>query len=145
MNNFSEIISLIILGVIILAIVKFQIYLSKKESFLYGLILPALSFLLVIGWYVLLTPASMETADDFSYTTFVSESTGTDDTMQEETPPQTPAETTKADADMMTGSFITIFTFGNIGTVFLLIIYWIQRRKRTLRSELERMKRSELC
>lgn len=65
--------------------------------------------------------------------------------MQEETPPQTPAETTKADSDMMTGSFITIFTLGNIGTVFLLIIYWIQRRERTLRSELERMKRNELC
>lgn len=72
MNNFSEIISLIILGVIILAVIKFQIYLSKKDSCLYGLILPALSFLFVIGWYVLLTPASMETEDDFSYTTFVS-------------------------------------------------------------------------
>lgn len=143
--NFGEILLLFLFGIIVFAIVKFQIYLSKKENPLYGLILPVVSFLLVLCWYVLLTPARFETSEDFSTDIVISENMETGEITQEEMPAQDiTADEVEMDQDMRDTSFIVTITTGNIGTIVLLIIYWTLRRRRTLHSELKQMELEEL-
>lgn len=143
--NFGEILLLFLFGIIAFAIVKFQIYLSKKKNPLYGLILPVVSFLLVLCWYVLLTPARFETSEDFSTDIVISENMETGEITQEEMPAQDiTADEVEMDQDMRDTSFIVTITTGNIGTIVLLIIYWTLRRRRTLHSELKQMELEEL-
>ena len=66
MSYLKEIILIILFGIVILTVVKFQIYLSKKEKPFYGLILPIFSFSAVLSGYLLLTPASFETSENFT-------------------------------------------------------------------------------
>ncbi len=134
----------LLLIIFIFAVVKFQIYLSKKECFAYGLILPVLSFSLVMGWHLFLTPVNIEISDDFTTNTIVSEDIE-GETVREELQQETP-DTIKmeADTDHIQSSFLFTIIGGNAGTVILLIIYWIQRRKRTVHSELKKMQLSEL-
>lgn len=134
----------LLLIIFIFAVVKFQIYLSKKECFVYGLILPVLSFSLVMGWHLFLTPVNIEISDDFTTNTIVSEDIE-GDTVREELQQETPDTIKmKADTDYIQSSFLFTIIGGNAGTVILLIIYWIQRRKRTVHSELKKMQLSEL-
>ncbi len=134
----------LLLIIFIFAVVKFQIYLSKKECFAYGLILPVLSFSLVMGWHLFLTPVNIEISDDFTTNTIVSEDIE-GETVREELQQENP-DTIKmeADTDHIQSSFLFTIIGGNAGTVILLIIYWIQRRKRTVHSELKKMQLSEL-
>ena len=134
----------LLLIIFIFAVVKFQIYLSKKECFVYGLILPVLSFSLVMGWHLFLTPVNIEISDDFTTNTIVSEDIE-GETVREELQQENP-DTIKmeADTDHIQSSFLFTIIGGNAGTVILLIIYWIQRRKRTVHSELKKMQLSEL-
>lgn len=134
----------LLLIIFIFAVVKFQIYLSKKECFVCGLILPVLSFSLVMGWHLFLTPVNIEISDDFTTNTIVSEDIE-GETVREELQQETP-DTIKmeADTDHIQSSFLFTIIGGNAGTVILLIIYWIQRRKRTVHSELKKMQLSEL-
>ena len=134
----------LLLIIFIFAVVKFQIYLSKKECFAYGLILPVLSFSLVMGWHLFLTPVNIEISDDFTTNTIVSEDIE-GETVREELQQETPDTIKmKADTDHIQSSFLFTIIGGNAGTVILLIIYWIQRRKRTVHSELKKMQLSEL-
>lgn len=143
--NFGDILLLFLFGIIVFAIVKLQIYLSKKERPLYGLILPVVSFLLVLCWYVLLTPARFETSEDFSNDIVISENMDTGEITQEEMPAQDiDVDEVATDHEMMINSFIITVTTGNIGTIILLIIYWTLRRRRTLQSELKQMQLDEL-
>ena len=66
MSYLKEIILIILFGIVILTVVKFQIYLSKKEKPFYGLILPIFFFFSVLSGYLLLTPASFETSENFT-------------------------------------------------------------------------------
>ena len=134
----------LLLIIFIFAVVKFQIYLSKKECFVYGLILPVLSFSLVMGWHLFLTPVNIEISDDFTTNTIVSEDIE-GETVREELQQETPDTIRmEADTDHIQSSFLFTIIGGNAGTVILLIIYWIQRRKRTVHSELKKMQLSEL-
>ena len=134
----------LLLIIFIFAVVKFQIYLSKKECFVYGLVLPVLSFSLVMGWHLFLTPVNIEISDDFTTNTIVSEDIE-GETVREELQQETPDTIRmEADTDHIQSSFLFTIIGGNAGTVILLIIYWIQRRKRTVHSELKKMQLSEL-
>ncbi len=145
MSYLKEIILIILFGIVILTVVKFQIYLSKKEKPFYGLILPIFSFSAVLSGYLLLTPASFETSENFTTDMAVSEVSEDDDMIPEEIPPQiSEIREEKMDADMIQTSFIITVMTGNIGTMILLIIYWFQRRKRNLDYELKQMQLDEL-
>ena len=134
----------LLLIIFIFAVVKFQIYLSKKECFVYGLVLTILSFSLVMGWHLFLTPVNIEISDDFTTNTIVSEDIE-GETVREELQQETPDTIRmEADTDHIQSSFLFTIIGGNAGTVILLIIYWIQRRKRTVHSELKKMQLSEL-
>lgn len=142
---FKEIVLLFLFGIIIFTIIKFQIYLSQKKNPLYGLILPVISFCIVLCWYILFTPSSFEVSEDFSTDTVISQNPETDEAEQEEIPvSDIAADEIKMDHEMMINSFIITVITGNIGTIILLIIYWGQRRKRSLNSELKQMQLEEL-
>lgn len=142
---FKEIVLLFLFGIIIFTIIKFQIYLSQKKNPLYGLILPVISFCIVLCWYILFTPSSFEVSEDFSTDTVISQNPETDEAEQEELPvSDIAADEIKMDHEMMINSFIITVITGNIGTIILLIIYWGQRRKRSLNSELKQMQLEEL-
>lgn len=143
--SFKEIVLLFLFGIIVFTTVKFQIYLSKKKNPLYGLILPIISFCTVLCWYVLFTPVSFEISENFSTDTVISQDAESDETAQEEIPvPDIAVNKIEMDHEMMINSFIITVITGNIGTIILLIIYWSQRRKCSLNSELKQMQLEEL-
>ncbi len=167
MRDVDEMILLVLFGAFLFAVAKLQIYLSEKRNPLLGLILPVLSFLLSLGWFVLLTPASMEFSEEPVTDIIVSEEIISEETAvggAQKIPaagdpweerdagghsgegqlPDTEITEIEAGKDMQLISGVVTLTIGNIGTVILLLIYWSRRRKRSVNAQLRQMRLKEL-
>ena len=132
----KDIIVVIVLIFILIAIIKLQIFLSKKDNKLFGLIIPIFIFtsslLLAFGG----TPIKSE----IETTQIITTETG----QTIEDPLDTKTSTSLVDKPIAINSFIYTILIVNIGNFVMLGIYFHYRHQKKIQVELKRMKGQEL-
>lgn len=135
MNKGIELIKIFVVLFILFIILKTQIYLSKKQNKYYGLILPAivLFFSIFLAFGFTPTNTSIVTTQ-----TIISEN---EESINIPPRNEAPLEIDNSSAGL---GIMSIFFIMNIGTILLLTIYFVCKRKQNRNSELKKMRLSEL-
>lgn len=136
LRNIIVVFSLIL---ILIAVIKLQIFLSKKDSKLFGLIIPivilAISLLLAFGGL----PTNQEIETTQSITT---ETTETGEIVENSLDAKTP--TALVDNTLTVNGIIYTIIFINAGNSVMLGIFFYCRHQKKTHVELKRMKAKEL-
>lgn len=133
----KDIIVVISLILILIAVIKLQLFLSKKDSKLYGLIIPITIFVISLS----LAFGGLPTNQEIETTQTIMTETGEFIEKSQETK----TSSTYGDNSFKVASIIYTTLSINAGNIVMLSIYFYCRNQRKTHIELKRMKAKELC